>query len=367
MTMLIHSNRYSIAELLGMLERRELVINKDYQRGSGLWPKGAQSYFIDTILEGYPFPKLYAHYVINRSERKPRRELVDGQQRLTTISRFVENKLVLSGDTRYKGYCFEDFDEEKQREFLAYAVSVDVIRMADQADILRMLRRMNAYTLPLNEAETRHSNFQGEFKWFVNNLCDDLNNFFVQYGVFTERQIVQMADADLLTDIVLAWERGISGTTAADLSGLYRKYDGKFEEGERIGKMIKDAVECIYTKFYVLRGSHLMRPYVLHSLIVALMHARFGIPAVAGQVSGDFGGRFCVDKKIAGSRLLELANVHEAGEDDGSYRRYVWGCNEDVNSADKRAARMLGIFDALGFKEVEVIDHDIAELPLGKS
>src|SRR3546814_1733993 len=50
-TTLFRSNNYSILEIIGMLDRKELIVNPDYQRGSGIWPDGPSSYFIDTILE----------------------------------------------------------------------------------------------------------------------------------------------------------------------------------------------------------------------------------------------------------------------------------------------------------------------------
>src|SRR5262249_15983658 len=63
----INTNNYSVLEILNMLDRRELLVNQDYQRGSGLWPDGASSYFIDTILEGFPFPKIYMYEFLDRA------------------------------------------------------------------------------------------------------------------------------------------------------------------------------------------------------------------------------------------------------------------------------------------------------------
>ena len=34
------------------------IINREYQRSSGLWPNNSRSYFIDTILNEFPFPKV---------------------------------------------------------------------------------------------------------------------------------------------------------------------------------------------------------------------------------------------------------------------------------------------------------------------
>ena len=159
-----------------MLERRELVVNRDYQRGSGIWPNGPSSYFIDTIIENFPFPKIYMYEFVNREERNIRKEIVDGQQRISAITRFYNNEFALGSDSEHSGMRFRDLDEETQEKFLSYVVSVDVIRSAQRGEILQMFRRMNAYTLPLNEAEKRHSSFQGDFKWFVNEISDDLRN-----------------------------------------------------------------------------------------------------------------------------------------------------------------------------------------------
>ena len=360
--MKINNNNYSVSELLEMLERRDLIINRDYQRGPGLWPSGARSYFIDTMIEEFPFPKIYMYEFIERPSAKLRREIVDGQQRILTIRDFVEGKFTLSSETRFAGYRFQNLDEETQDNFLAYTVSVDVIRNAKRDEILQMFRRMNAYTLPLNSAEKRHSIFYGKFKWFINNMSDDLNEFFVEYGVFTNRQILRMADAELLTDCVLAMERGVVSTNAVDLQSIYKKHDHEFPGADIIAQQIKSVFQYITSHFSDLRGSYMMKPYALHSLVTAMIHARYEIPAVAGQVRIQRKERFCSDSGEAAARLLALAEAHEAKDDDGEYAQYLWGCSGGTNRAGRRLARVLAIFRALGYENATAINNDLARL-----
>ena len=135
--MIINSNNYSIAELIGMLNRRELQVNNDYQRGSRLWPNGARSYFIDTILEKFPFPKLYFYEVYDRIRGEVRRELVDGQQRVSTIQDFINGAFAISGESRFRGMQFVDLDDDQTADFMGYSVSVDVIRNASRGEILQ--------------------------------------------------------------------------------------------------------------------------------------------------------------------------------------------------------------------------------------
>jgi hypothetical protein len=259
--MQISTTAPSVLELLEMLERRELIVNDEYQRGSGLWPDGPASYFIETLLEGFPFPKLYLYEYLTRPERRIRKEIVDGQQRINTIKRFHDNKLRLTSDSKYAGQTFDDLEEDLKDAFLTYALPVDIIRNANTADILQMFRRMNAYTLPLNEAERRHSSFQGEFKWFVNRTADDLEEFFVEYGVFTTREILRMADAEFITECILAIEKGIVSTSSSDLRRIYESYDNAFPHSDDYSKKITSSVQYITEHFHALRKTRMMKNY----------------------------------------------------------------------------------------------------------
>jgi hypothetical protein len=357
-SMNINTNNYSVLEIINMLERKELVVNQDYQRGSGLWPDGPSSYFIDTILERYPFPKIYMYEFLDRSSRGIRKEIVDGQQRIKTILRYLKDEFALKGDAKHTGLRYSELDQETQEQFLSYTVSVDVIRNASRAQILQMFRRMNAYTLPLNEPEKRHSSFEGQFKWFINELADSLNEFFVLFDVFTSRQILRMADAELLTDCVLAIERGVISTSAADLRSLYVDYDDEFppEAGYRL--QLKQTFDFIASDLEILRNTFMMKPYALHSLVTALMHCRFGIDAMTQQFGVASQGVFTVDAAAA-ERLLALAQAHEAKEVDGQYAIYVWGCLGGTNRAGRRTARVAAILRALGAPVPAQVDADL--------
>lgn len=360
----INSNNYSIAEIIGMLDRRELIVNKEYQRGSRLWPSGARSYFIDTILEQFPFPKLYFYEVYDRIKGKAIRELVDGQQRITTIEDFIRGTFVVSGESKFRGMSYSDLSEEQVSEFMGYTVSVDVVRNASRGQILQMFRRMNAYTLPLNEAEKRHSMYQGDFKWFVNGITDEWSNFFSEYGVFSNRQIIRMADAELVSEIVLTMEKGVINTTPGELRGIYaRNDDNGFPNSSSIHKRLSDAISEV-TNFRGLAKSHLMKSYALHSLIVAIVHLSERIPALESQFKLLYPERTGILNRNAEEHLRSLAHAHETKEIEGPFSEYVWGCMAGTNRAARRLARLKGLFEALGNPIQNVEDQNLAsQLP----
>lgn len=358
--MQINNNNYSIIEILQMLDRRELIVNSDYQRGSGIWPPGPSSYFIDTILENYPFPKIYMFEFINRSDRTVRREIVDGQQRISAIKRFHANEFALGSETSRPGFRFSDLEEEDQDKFLSYSVSVDVIRNAKRSEILQMFRRMNAYTLPLNEAEKRHSSYQGSFKWFINDIADSLNEFFVEFGVFTSRQIVRMSDAAFIADCVVAIENGVVSASPKDLRDLYRKYDDEFPNSGAYHGMLVDTFLFITESFPSLRKTFLMKPYAVHSLVTALLHSRYGIQSLADGWGAQSIGRFAANPIEAERQLLELAQAHEAKEVDGEHGSYVWGCLSTTDRKVRRTARVAAILRILGVQVPDVVDANLA-------
>lgn len=357
--MQITTSNYSVVEIIDMIDRKELTVNREYQRGTGLWPDGPSSYFIDTILEGFPFPKIYMYEFIDRGDRRMRKEIVDGQQRITAIQRYMNNEFAIKGESKYSGLRFRDLTEEDQIRFSSYTISVDVIRNATRGEILQMFRRMNAYTLPLNEPEKRHSSFQGKFKWFVNDMADSLNDFFVEYGVFKQRQIVRMADAELISECVLSIERGIVSTSASDLTKLYKTYDDDFPRSGDYYFRLRSTFDFIIGELSDLRNTNMMKPYALHSLVTALLHAQYGIPEIQQQYGVQRPAPFNPNRQTIVNNLLTLAQAHEAKEIDGIYGLYVWGCEAAVNRAPRRYARTMSILRAL---TVPVPDADYADL-----
>lgn len=339
--MKIDGSTYSIAELREMLDRKDLVVNRDYQRGSRLWPIGARSYFIDTILTGFPFPKLYFYEYLDRVARKTKREIVDGQQRISAITDFLQDKYALTSVSRqFSGSRFSDLAEDVQDLFLGYPVPVDVIRNADKGDILEMFRRMNAYTLPLNEAEKRHSTYQGAFKWFINETATESTVFFVEFGVFTNRQVVRMADAELLAEMVLSLERGIISSSNKLLSDLYKKYDDDFATEDLYRGRLKEFFGYVADHFGELRRSFLMKPYVVHSLFTAAMHNKYGLPGIEEAIQLPKTGTISVDPEKAAAGLQALALAHEGKDLEGEFGKYVWGCTSGTNREPRRVARV---------------------------
>ncbi|MGB4076027.1 DUF262 domain-containing protein [Pseudomonas sp.] len=345
--MRMDESRYSVAEIIEMLGRKDLVANKEYQRGSGIWPAGPRSYFIDTVLSGFPFPKIYFYEYLDKASRKTKRELVDGQQRISSIVSFVEDKFALTSvSKKYAGMRFSDLQQDVQDEFLSYPVSVDVIRNATRQDILEMFKRMNAYTLPLNDAEKRHSTYQGEFKWMINNLCTDNTEFFAGFNILASRSLVRMADAELLSEMILATEEGITSSSTKKLNELYEKYDERLDNAGFLVGLLQEFIDFYAEILIDNRETFLSKPYVVHSLFCAAFHNKYGLPGFE-QASGLAPiGELCESKERALPKLLDMAYAHET-KDETRYGEYVRACSGGTNRAPNRQVRTMQLALAL--------------------
>ncbi|AXF09522.1 hypothetical protein CUJ91_17480 [Paraburkholderia graminis] len=345
--MKVEEGKYSLAELVDWFRNRVLIVNPEYQRGGGLWPPAAKSYFIDTILRDFPFPKVYFHEYVDKSTRKPRREIVDGQQRLSTIVEFVDGKFALGRNAReYEGKRFEDLPEAIHEVFWSYTVSVDVIRNADRSEILQMFRRMNAFTLPLNEAEKRHSEFFGEFKDWVNETLDRIGSVLIDWKVLTSRQIVRMADAEFISDLALAVEEGIVSTSPAKLRSLYKRNDTGFEDLQRVDERIMGAFQATLEHLSAIQDTYATKPHVFHSLLCALIHNRFGLPGAEASTGIAPSGEYFADAGRAVESIRRLAAAHEE-KDVGEFSEYVRAASEGGNRGPQRAIRVKWLCRAL--------------------
>ena len=171
--MKIVSTNFTIADYCEQLQRREITVNRDYQRSDKVWPPIARSYLIETILLGFPLPKLSLHQVTDVKSRKTSKEIVDGQQRSAAINAFFKDKLRLSRslDTEtIASRTYSELDEQDQQRFLDYSLSMDLFVGTTREEVREVFRRMNSYTIPLNAEERRHATYQGPFKWFINRI-----------------------------------------------------------------------------------------------------------------------------------------------------------------------------------------------------
>ena len=341
------ATNYTVQDFLAAMERRELRVNRDYQRSDSVWPDAARSYLVETILLEFPIPKLALHQVTDPLTGESHKELVDGQQRTATIRAFRNDHFQLSTaveNLALRGIRFSTLSADQRTTFLNYQLNVDLFLGAEPAQIREVFRRMNSYTIPLNPEEQRHAQFQGELKWFLHRFALSLNDSWESVGIFTQKALVRMADTKLLAEIVHALLNGITTTNKRSLDALYRDFDQAFNNQAEYEQYIGSAVDAI-REWEELHGTALMKHFQVYSLILAIIHVQHQIPALQTSVEVPAGSR--IDERHCVQRLSLLAQAVDDDVTTGPCARFVQASSRKTNVKTERETRFRYCCDAL--------------------
>jgi hypothetical protein len=163
----------------------------DYQRAMA-WDEDYQSKFIESILLGLPVPYIFVADVSSEVEAEEfsRLEVIDGTQRIRTLSNFLKNYLELQGLkklTKLNGLKFDDLPPSRQIRFKR--TPLRMIQLTEEADesIRRdLFERINSGSVQLNEMEKRLGGHPGIFLDLIRELSQD--KCFLDLCHFSEEQ-----------------------------------------------------------------------------------------------------------------------------------------------------------------------------------
>lgn len=132
-----------------------LTIQPEYQRHYIYGDGKKDVAVIDSILAGYPLGLIY----FNRTD-SGRLEVLDGQQRITSIGRFVTGKFAIKVDGREQS--FSSLPAEKQELIRKTRLLVYVCE-GTEAEIKEWFQTINISGVPLNEQELLNAVYSGPF------------------------------------------------------------------------------------------------------------------------------------------------------------------------------------------------------------
>jgi hypothetical protein len=146
--------------------RDQIITIPDYQRDGDQWDEESKSLFVESVINNLTVPALF--FEAQLAEGVERSEVVDGQQRLTTLRAFFEGKfkLVPSNDApylspnsvHYAGKGFVELPTPYKQAFKKYRLTV--IKLRQLGDMrLEVFRRINQGGTPLSGQDIRLAYF----------------------------------------------------------------------------------------------------------------------------------------------------------------------------------------------------------------
>lgn len=115
---------------------------------------------INSVLKGYPLGLIYFLKVGVNSKGEDLYEILDGQQRITSLGRYRTNKF----DVIYNGktYSFDGLDKDLQNKILEKKLTVYILE-GEQSEISEWFDTINITGVPLNEQELLNATYYGKF------------------------------------------------------------------------------------------------------------------------------------------------------------------------------------------------------------
>ena len=253
--------QHTIANLLDWMDNKRLVVNREYQRSSRVWPTAAKAYLIDTILRGYPVPKIYLRTKIYSATRRSYWEVVDGQQRLESVRAYANDEFPLGSQLatyqEFAGLRYSDLDEESKQGFLQYPVAVEQLMNVPDAVVFDVFRRLNTYNYNLSPQELRHGKYHGAFRNAVREVSGQLDYLWSNYQVLGKRARIRMADDELMAQMFGVILEGVADGGQAQIERLYRNYDAELPS--KVANTVADVGWYILENLAVVLETELAR------------------------------------------------------------------------------------------------------------
>ncbi|GAB3292659.1 GmrSD restriction endonuclease domain-containing protein [Parasphingorhabdus pacifica] len=221
----------TVAEFRSLYNSGELVLRPEYQR-KAVWPERAKVSLMETILLGYPIPEIYLSYETT-PEGKQTASVVDGQQRLTALLDFLDNRYPLDDlesdrlQSKFHGNLFRELPADVRQEFFQYRFPIR--RLSNLADefVRAVFARVNRVNMVLTEQELRNALLPGPFNDFLKDCA--AHHISEVSGIFSGERRNRGGDLEFYAEVFSTCIFGLSNKRT-ELNERYDKISTDFED-----------------------------------------------------------------------------------------------------------------------------------------
>lgn len=253
----------------------KLTIQPEYQRNY-IYADGKKDVkVINSILKGYPLGLIYFNKVDNE-----KLEVLDGQQRITSIGRYVTNKFAVKDENDMEQY-FSGIAEDKQKKILETKLLIYECE-GTESEIKEWFKTINIAGVPLNEQELLNAVYSGPFVTLAKEEFSNTQNANIQkWGAyisgnanrqdFLERALDWVSQGNIGTymsshrndnnidelktyfNTVIDWISGVFIDVETEMRGLewgrlYEKYSRKAYNPKKVSEKIHKLYADPYVK-----------------------------------------------------------------------------------------------------------------------
>lgn len=193
-----------------------LTIQPEYQRHY-IYNDGKKDVaVIESLLRGYPIGLIY----FNVTDDK-RYEVLDGQQRITSIGRFVTGKFAIKDENSNMQY-FSGLPEDERQRITRSPLLIYECK-GEEREIKEWFKTINIAGIPLNEQELRNAIYSGKFVNRAKAVFSNSRNSEMQKWACYVKGDVKRQD---FLSTALEWVCSSKGVTVDAYMSKHRQDDG---------------------------------------------------------------------------------------------------------------------------------------------
>lgn len=192
--------------LHGWIKRGRLELQPEFQRNF-VWNTGKASKLVESVLLNVPIPVIYVAEDVGG-----KLEVVDGQQRLTSLASFVDGRFPDGRDFRLtslqvldelNGRRFSELNDEQQNEIWNTTLRLIIIERDSHPDVkFEVFERLNEGAVKLNDQELRNCVYRGSYNELLASLA---NNAYMLKIMGATGPHPRMADRQLILRFFAMW------------------------------------------------------------------------------------------------------------------------------------------------------------------
>lgn len=175
--MIIEDRKDKIINLYNDIKSEEINTRPDFQRGE-VWTSTKKKMLIDTILRKWPIPPIHLVKIDDSTF-----EVLDGQQRLTAIRDFIENRFSIDGKIQpldeniiaLHGKKYRQLDPDTKREFNSYRFIIYEMMDYSTGEPGEIFHRLNQ-SVKLTSSEQRNSLY-GELRTQTSKFVELMSDY----------------------------------------------------------------------------------------------------------------------------------------------------------------------------------------------
>lgn len=213
----------------------KLTIQPEYQRNYIYSSDGGkrEASVIGSILKGYPIGLIYFNKISENNF-----EVLDGQQRITSIGRFITEKFAIKDENGMEQY-FGGMAKDKKDKILETKLLVYECN-GTESEIKEWFKTINIAGVPLNNQELLNAVYSGPFVTIAKEEFSDSQNSNIQKW---SAYISGSANRQEFLECALKW---VSKNNIGDYMSLHR-FDKNINELKRYFNSVIDWISCVFT------------------------------------------------------------------------------------------------------------------------